>query len=114
MTPVSLICLVLAVLHPLEIRFQPADGDRGLALDVVVHNPTSRKVFLQIVTPEVFAIEASMTDPIREVRGSAARAMGSLGNPAVLSALEAVKTHEQDDWVRGRIYDAIKACQPKP
>lgn len=278
--------------HPLEIRFEPAEGERGLTLDVVVHNPTSRKVFLQIVSPEVLAIEATLTgataepvegmhnwanrgfmhkshlfheippggahpldrfelidaetratggamrwdlrehrgetvrlsftftadcvdrttdlpeepllqsqsarpkrtkdvfcgtltspvheiavppwtqdnvlttlvrepvldpaaydwmvpaalthesekvrqtaafslgeigrveaavalvplltDPVREVRGSAARAMGSLGNPEVLPALEAVSTREQDSWVRGRIFDAIKTCQPQP
>jgi hypothetical protein len=52
-----------------------------------------------------------LTDPVREVRGTAARSLGNLGNPEALPALEAAKTREQDDWVRGTIYRAIDACQ---
>ncbi len=52
-----------------------------------------------------------LTDPVREVRGTAARSLGDLGNPDALPALEAARTREQDDWVRGAIYRAIDTCQ---
>ena len=55
------------------------------------------------------ALVPLLADPVREVRGSAARTLGKLNNPAALDALHAAKDSEQDDWVRSMIYKAIKA-----
>jgi len=54
-------------------------------------------------------LAALLSDPNREVRGYAARALGDLKNPAVLPALEAALEVEQESWVRGAIADAIQA-----
>jgi len=67
----------------------------------------------EIGRPEAAAaLVPLLTDPVREVRGYAARSLGDLRNPVALPALEAASTHEQDDWVRGAIFRAIEACQP--
>ncbi len=67
----------------------------------------------QLGRPEAAVpLAALLTDPDREARGYAARALGTLGNPDVLPALKTAMEREQDDWVKGAIWNAIKALEP--
>ncbi len=47
--------------HPLEFVLESGAGEAGLLVTASVHNPTSKRVFLQITTPEVFAVSADLT-----------------------------------------------------
>ena len=119
---------------PMEIAIPPWDRENVLATlqrepvvandaydvlttDALAHESESVRQNAAFSLGELGRPEAAvhlaplLLDPNREVRGYAARSLGTLKNPDVLPALEAALPREQDDWVRDAIARAIHATE---
>jgi hypothetical protein len=96
---------------------ESADAYEILVADALTHEsePVRQNAAYslgQIGRPEAaIPLAALLADPNREARGYAARALGTLKNPEVLPALKAAMDREQDDWVKGAIWNAIEALE---